>query len=46
MQVDKLKSELDKQNSEKGSWETRVNELEKKIPVLNSKLEKVSCTFG
>lgn len=45
MQVDKLKSELESQNSEKGNWETRVDELEKKIHVLNSKLEKVSLLF-
>jgi cell division protein FtsB len=46
MQVDKLKSQLETQNSEKVNWETRVEKLEKKIHDLNSKLEDVSCTFG
>jgi hypothetical protein len=43
MQVDKLKSQLETQNSEKVNWETRVEKLEKKIHDLNSKLEDVSC---
>lgn len=46
MQVDKLKSELEAQNSEKVNWESRVAKLEKKIHDLNSKLEDVSCTLG
>jgi predicted nucleic acid-binding Zn-ribbon protein len=46
MQVDKLKSQLETQNSEKVNWETRVEKLEKKIHDLNSKLEDVSCTIG
>ncbi|CAJ2643338.1 unnamed protein product [Trifolium pratense] len=38
-QVDKLKSQLETQNSEKVNWGTRVEEFEKKIHDLNSKLE-------
>ncbi|CAJ1973839.1 unnamed protein product [Sphenostylis stenocarpa] len=38
-QVDNLKMELETQNKEKGNWETRVLELEKKVNDLDSKLE-------
>lgn len=42
VQIDKLKKDLDLQQKEKGSLESRVDETENKMLELNSKLGKVS----
>lgn len=42
IQVDKLKRELETRNEKKEDFEARVNEAEKKVKELSSKLENVS----
>lgn len=42
IQADKLKRELETRNEEKKAFESRVNEAEKKVQELSSKLENVS----
>ena len=42
IQVDKLKRELETRNEKKEDFEARVNEAEKKVQELSSKLENVS----
>lgn len=46
IQVDKLKKELETQNREKATLETRLNEAEKEIHNMNSKLVDVSSYFN